>query len=60
MQRKKRRKHNMIKPINGALKTVLINYNILEPIDNFVPITAGKAIAWNAAGKAVKTVVDGN
>ena len=37
-------------------KTVLINYSILEPIGSFIPITAGKEIAWNAA----KTAVDVN
>ena len=41
-------------------KAVLINYSILEPIGNFILITAGKVIAWNAAGEAVKTAVDGN
>ena len=40
-------------------KTVLINYSILEPIGNFIPIMASKVIAWNAAGEAAKTVVDG-
>ena len=41
-------------------KTVQINYNIIEPIGNFISITAGKVIAWNAAGEAAKTAVDGN
>ena len=41
-------------------KTVLINYSILEPIDNFVSIKVGKVIAWNAADEAAKTAVDGN
>ena len=41
-------------------KTVLINYSILEPIGNFISITDGKVIAWNAAGEAAKTAADGN
>ena len=41
-------------------KTVLINYSILEAIGNFIPIMAGKVIAWNAAGEAAKTAVDGS
>ena len=41
---------------NGALKTMLINYSILEPIGNFIPIEAGKAIA----GEATKTAADGS
>ena len=40
--------------------SVLINYIILEPIGNFISIMAGKVIAWNAAGEAAKTAVDGN
>ena len=39
---------------------MLINYSILEPIGNFIPMTAGKVIAWNAAGEAVSTAVDGS
>ena len=50
----------MIKQNNAAIKTVLINYTILEPIGNFSPSTAGKVIAMNAAGEAAKTVEDGN
>ena len=38
----------------------LINYCIMESIGNFISITAGKVIAWNAAGEAAKTAVDGN
>ena len=50
----------MIKENNAALKTVLINYCVLEPIGNFIPTTAGRAVAWNAAVDAAKTAVDGN
>ena len=32
---------------------MLINYSVWEPIGNFFSITAGKIIAWNAAGEAV-------
>ena len=39
---------------------MLINYSILEPIGSLIPITAGKVIAWNAAGEAAKTAVDIN
>ena len=45
---------------NGALKTVLINRSILEPIGNFIQTTASKASAWNATGEAGKTAADGN
>ena len=45
---------------NGALEAVLINYSILEPISYFIPTTASKAIAWNAADEAAKTAVDGD
>ena len=41
-------------------KTVLINYSILKPIGNYISITAGKVIAWNAAGEAAKIAVYGN
>ena len=41
-------------------KTVLINYSILETSGNFISMSAGKVIAWNAAGKAAKTAVDVN
>ena len=40
--------------------SALIKYCILEPIGNFISITDGKVIAWNAAGEAAKTAVDGN
>ena len=49
----------MIKQDNGGVETVLIDYSILEPIGNFVPPTAGKAIAWNPAGEATKTAIYG-
>ena len=49
-------RHNMIKQSNGALETVLIKYDILEPIGNFIPTSAGKSTVWNAAGEAVKVV----
>ena len=42
----------IIRQINGALKTVLVNYGILEPIGNVIPSMAGKAVVWNAAGEA--------
>ena len=48
----------MTKQENGALKTVLIDYNILETIGNFIPTMAGKAATRNAAGETAKTVVD--
>ena len=37
-----------------------MSYSIMEPIGNFIPIMTSKAIAWNAAGEAAKTAVDGN
>ena len=37
-----------------------INFSILELIGNFISKTAGKVIAWNVAGEAAKTFVDGN
>ena len=46
--------------VQTTITKMLINYSILEPIDNFISITAGKVIAWNAAGEAGKTAVDGN
>ena len=39
---------------------MMINYNIFGKICSFIPITAGKVIAWNTAGEAAKTAVDGN
>ena len=39
---------------------MLINYSIVEPIGNFILITTGRVIAWNAAGEAAKTAVDDN
>ena len=30
----------------------------METIGNFIPITDGKVIAWNAAGEAAVTVTD--
>ena len=50
----------MIKQNNVALKPVLNNYSIQEPIADFIPSTAGKAAAWNAAGEVRKTAVDGS
>ena len=44
----------MMKLNNGALKSMLINYSIHEPIANFISITAGRVIAWNAAGEAIE------
>ena len=45
-------------------KKKINNYCILEPIGNVISLTAGKVIAWDAAGEAAgeaaKTVVDGN
>ena len=41
-------------------KTVLINCSIPEPIGNFIPITAGKVFAWNAAVETANTAVDAN
>ena len=38
---------------------MLINYSILEPIGNFIQITAGMVFAWDTAGGAAKTAVDG-
>ena len=32
----------------------------METIGNFIQLMAGKAIAWNAAGEAAKTAVDGS
>ena len=55
-KKKQQPKHNMIKQNNGTLKTVLIKYSFLESIGNFIPITASKAVALNAAGEAAKTV----
>ena len=49
----------MIKQSNGALKAVLVNYSILEPIGDLNLLTAGRTAAWNAAGKAAKPALDG-
>ena len=50
----------MIKQNNVALKTVLINYCVLDPIGNFITTTADIATDWNAAGEAAKTAAECN
>ena len=54
------RSQAMVQTTTTTTNSALINYSILEPIGNFIPITAGKVIALNAAGEAGKTAVDGN
>ena len=52
--------NNTIGQNNGALKSMLIINSMLEQISIFILTMAGKATAWNAAGGAAKTAVDGS
>ena len=54
------RSQALVQTTTTTKNSALINYSMLEPIGNFISITAGKVIAWNAAIEAAKTAVDGN
>ena len=49
----------MIIQKSGALRTALIDYNVMKTIGDFIQSTAGRATTLNDAGEAAKTALDG-